>query len=144
MKQKYEAFTSAKAKRDDLMKQHDRMAEVEEKSCTEADSLRAQLAGAEAAYRDCEKQHIRGLVSADELAASKSLTGGLREKLTEAERVTGLAREALLDMEKEISDAQQLMQRTFAKYCSGVTTLKAPSLLLPKITQSRGLREFKH
>jgi len=119
MKQKHEAFTSAKAKHADLLAQHNRTKEVEEKNLIEADGLRAQLSDAEAAHRNCEKQNIRGLASAGELAAAKALMDGLREKLTGAERMAGLAQDALSEMREEISSARSLMLGAFTAYCIG-------------------------
>lgn len=126
MKQKLETLTSAKAKHAsakakhaDLLAQCDRIKEVEERNRTAADSLRAQLNDAEAAHRNCEKQHIRGLASADELAEAGALMNGLRENLTEAERMAGLAQDALAEMQGEILSAKRLMQSALAVYCRG-------------------------
>lgn len=120
MKQKHETFISAKATYADLLAQDSRTKEVAEKNRTEADSLRAQLDDAEAAHRNCEKQHIRGLASADELATSKAMTNNLREKLAEAERLAGLARDALAEMSDEISSARSQMRGALTAYCLAV------------------------
>lgn len=120
MKQNYEALTSANAKRDDLMKQRDLMVEAGEKNGAKADELSARLAAAEAAHHAIEKQHIRGLVSDDELTASKKLTNSLHEKLTETKRLVDLARDEVLALELEIANTQKLVQTVFAKYCNGV------------------------
>lgn len=120
MKQKHEAFTSSKAAHAALLAQRDRTKEVEERNHIEADSLRAQLNDAEAAHRNCEKQHIRGLASADELAASKALMNNLREKLAEAERLIGLAGDALSEMQEEISSARSQVRGSLTAYCLAV------------------------
>lgn len=120
MKTKFENFTSAIAKRDELMTQYAKMEEVDERNSTEAERLRTQLHDAEAAHLTCEKQHIRGLASADELSSAKTLMSSLREKHPEVARMSGLAQDALTEIEAEISKAQSLVQSTFATYCYGV------------------------
>lgn len=120
--EKHETFTSAKAKYANLLAQRARLEEVEGKNRTDADNLRTQLHEAEGAHRTCEKLHIRGVASADELAAAKALTCNLREQLAEAERMVGLASDALAEMREEISDARNSREGAFVACCGEVMT----------------------
>lgn len=120
MKQKLEALTSARTKLADLLAQCSRIEEMEEKNRTEAGSLRDRLNDAEAAHRNCERRHIRGQTSADGLSAAKALMDDLRGRLTEGERMAGLAQDALSEMQTEISGAQNQVLSAFAAYCNSV------------------------
>lgn len=120
--EKHETFTLAKSKYADLLAQRARLEEVEGKNRTDADNLRAQLHEAEEAHRTCEKLHIRGVASADELAAAKALTGNLREQLAEAERIVGLAGDALAEMREEISEARSSREGAFVVCCNEIMT----------------------
>lgn len=117
-----ETYLTAKSKYADLLAQRGRAEEIAEKSRTETDSLCAQLHDAEDAHRTCEKQHIRGVASADELAAAQSLVGCLREKLAEAERKVGVAQDALAEMRTEISEARDSMGSAFVACCTEIMT----------------------
>lgn len=120
--EKYETYTSSKAKYTDLLAQRARLEEVEGKNRTDADNLRTQLHEAEEAHRTCEKLHIRGVASADELAAAKALMGNLREQLAEAERLIGLAGDALAEMREEITEARNRREGAFVAYCNEIMT----------------------
>lgn len=120
MKQKHEALTSARTKLANLLTQCGRIEEVEKNTHTEAGILRGKLNDAEAAYHNCEKRHIREQASADELAAAKMLIDGLRGRLAEVDRMARVARDALSEMQTEISEAQNQVLSAFASYCNGV------------------------
>ena len=142
MKQKHEALTSAKSRHAELLAQRSRIEQMEEKNRTEADSLRAQFNDAEAAHRNCERQCIRGLASAAELTTAKALMDGLREKLAEAERMTGLAQDALSEIQAETSGAQNQVAAAFAAYCNGVRADISQALNSDKKTRALLLEAY--
>jgi hypothetical protein len=142
MKQKHETFSSAKSKHADLLAQRARIEAVEEKNRTEADSLRVQLLEAEEVHSTCEKQHIRGVASADELAVTKARMNGLREQFSEAERVAGLAHDAFKETQSEIDGARRDMQEAFVVCCVGIKNGIADSLMADETIRAKLLDAY--
>ena len=102
-----------------------------------AANIGAKLSGLEKAHLILEKRYLADEVNLSQVSASRQELDTCRAELAEAERLAGLAAEAILEIDQQINAAAQAFRNAKMSFCFQVRDEK-----LAKIKGNQELREL--
>lgn len=134
-------LTAAQAQYAELLARHDKF---DQKKCdceSMAVNISTKLSGLEQAHSILEKQYLADEVSLAQVTASRKECDEKRAELVEAERLAGLATEAILEIDQQIERAVQSIAAAQREFCTKrrnelLSEIRLDSKLRSRITEA--------
>ncbi|MBX9916792.1 MAG: hypothetical protein E6Q59_01365 [Nitrosomonas sp.] len=128
---------SARAARAELLTKRGKFDQKKRDCKNLAANISAKLSGLEKAHLVLEKQYLSDEADLSQVSASRQELDAKRAELVEAERLSGLASEAILEIDQQINVAAQNFRNAKIDFCFQVRDEK-----LAKIKGNQELREL--